>query len=81
MANRQLLEEVDQRRRAEQNLFESELRYRTIVEGQSEMIVRFDTHGQITFANQAFCRQFNIPEPKVLDTDLFALMDPQLPSC
>ncbi len=34
----------------------SELRYRAVVEDQTESICRFDRHGNLTFVNDAFCR-------------------------
>ncbi|TAJ45491.1 PAS domain S-box protein [Methanofollis fontis] len=42
-------------------LEESEERYRTVVEDQSEMICWFDPDGVILFANEAFCRHFGVP--------------------
>lgn len=42
------------RKSAEENLKRSEERYRTIVNDQTEMIVRFDQHGMITLINPAY---------------------------
>jgi PAS domain S-box-containing protein len=50
-----LRREVSQRRTAEQRLMESEMRYRSIVEDQQEMLLRMDPEGIITFANRAYC--------------------------
>ncbi|MCA9037055.1 MAG: PAS domain S-box protein, partial [Planctomycetaceae bacterium] len=55
LLNAQLQSEIVERRQAEMHLKESELRYRSIVQDQSEMIVRFDNQGKITFANKAYC--------------------------
>ena len=42
------------RKSAEDNLKRSEERYRTIVNDQTELIVRFDQHGMITLINPAY---------------------------
>jgi PAS domain S-box-containing protein len=44
------------RARAEQDLKESEVRYRAIVEDQTELICRILPDGTLTFVNEAFCR-------------------------
>jgi diguanylate cyclase (GGDEF)-like protein/PAS domain S-box-containing protein len=47
---------VEEKRRAEEALRESEARYRTIVEDQTELICRFLPDGALTFVNEAYCR-------------------------
>jgi len=47
-------------------LEESEERYRTVVEDQTEMICWFDPGGVILFANDAFCRQFGVPREEMV---------------
>jgi PAS domain S-box-containing protein len=42
--------------RTEKKLRESERRYRSVVEGQSEMVCRFRVNGSILFANEAYAR-------------------------
>ena len=51
----QLAFDVD-RERAEDNLRESEERYRVVVESQSEMLCRFQSDGTILFVNGAYAR-------------------------
>ena len=53
------------RKEAEQNLRRSERRYRSIVQDQTEMIVRFSPDGTITFANEAY-QEYFLP---ILDLD------------
>jgi PAS domain S-box-containing protein len=52
--------ESSQRRAAEAALRESEERYRSVVEDQSEFICRFDPEGKLTFVNDAYCRYFGL---------------------
>lgn len=51
---------IHERCQAQSELEASEARYRAIVEDQTELICRFEAGGQLTFANAAFCRFFNI---------------------
>jgi len=48
-------ERLETRRRAEEVLRESEERYRTVVEYQTDLICRFLPDGTLTFVNQAYC--------------------------
>ena len=43
-------------------LEQSEARYRAIVEEQTDLVCQFSREGQISFANPAFCRLFDICE-------------------
>jgi len=51
-----LVRDMTGRKQAEQALKESEMRYRGLIEAQSNFIVRTDTDGLFTFVNEAFCR-------------------------
>lgn len=54
--NGKLLREIEERIQTEARLHESELRYRSIVEDQTEYIIRLNPGREIEFANDAFQR-------------------------
>ncbi len=58
LARVELYRDITERRRVERDLIESEKRYRGLIESQSDMIVRFDSNGLFTFANDAYCLKF-----------------------
>jgi PAS domain S-box-containing protein len=47
-------------------LEESEEKYRTIVEGQTELISRFLPDTALSFVNEAYCRYFRTTPERVL---------------
>ncbi len=53
-----LIEDVTQQKRYEQELVESEARYRAVVEDQTDLICRRLPDGTVTFVNEAFARFF-----------------------
>lgn len=59
---------------AEENLRQSEERYRAIVEDQSELIFRFQPNGIITFVNEAFCRYFQRLRESIMGTNLMTFV-------
>jgi len=50
--------EITELKRAEESLRQSEERYRTVVEDQTEIICRFTADGSLTFVNDVYCRLF-----------------------
>ncbi|WP_440950674.1 PAS domain S-box protein [Methanosphaerula subterraneus] len=53
------IRQVMRRRDAERELRRSEDRYRSVVDDQTEMIVRFTADGTVTFANEAYRQYFH----------------------
>lgn len=64
--NRNLADEMAQREKIEAALLESEARYRSIVEDQTELVARYRPDGTLTFANQAYCRYFEQEKEKIV---------------
>ncbi|MCX6690843.1 MAG: PAS domain S-box protein, partial [Methanoregula sp.] len=58
--------DITQNERAEEAMTESENRYRSVVEDQTEFICRFTPDGTLTFVNDAYCRYFDLkPEERI----------------
>jgi PAS domain S-box-containing protein len=60
------IEDITERRRAEDELRKSEERYRNIVEDQTEFISRFLPDGTHIFVNEAYCRYFGLKREELL---------------
>jgi PAS domain S-box-containing protein len=90
----ELKEIIVQLRDSQQNLKRSEERYRTVVQSQTEFITRFLPDGTVTFANEAYCRNFgmdcqtvtgkkfkaNLPkDEKTLLAEYFSRLTPEHP--
>jgi PAS domain S-box-containing protein len=66
LINENLQQEIVDRQHAEEELRESEKRYRAVVESQTEMICRFLPDGTLTFVNNAYCRFFNMKHKELI---------------
>ena len=69
-----LLTQRVRRRRAEEATRESEERYRSVVDTQSEMICRFRPDSTLTFVNDAYCRFAGKPRHELLGTKFIELI-------
>ncbi|HSO20164.1 MAG TPA: PAS domain-containing protein, partial [Desulfosarcina sp.] len=72
-ANSQLRGEIEDRKRAEKALRESEYRYRTVSRDMPAMVCRYLPDGQLTFANLRFKNHFNVSDGNLSATNIFAL--------
>ncbi|MBE9114626.1 PAS domain S-box protein [Lusitaniella coriacea LEGE 07157] len=68
-ANRKLAQEIAQRCKAEQALQESKIRYRSILNDQTDLIARYLPDGTLTFINQAYCRYFDLNQEDLLGSN------------
>ena len=76
-ANKRLrgrVHDVTERNRALDRLQESEARYRSLVEDQTEFIVRWKPDGTRTFVNEAYCRYFGQTREELLGSS-FAVLE------
>ena len=62
---------VTEQRHTIRALKRSEARYRSLIETQTEFIVRWLPDGTHTFVNDAYCRFFDQPRDAILGTSLF----------
>src|ERR1035438_10528893 len=68
------VEDITQRRQAEENLRNSEALYHSLVETLPQNILRKDNQGRFTFANQQFCKMLGLPLEAIIgktDFDFF----------
>lgn len=61
--------DVTDRRRAQIALTESEERYRSVVEAQTEFVLRMTPDGKLTFVNDAYCRYHGRSRQELLSPD------------
>jgi PAS domain S-box-containing protein len=68
--------DITDRKHAEEAQMRSEERYRAIVEGQTEMVCRFRTDGEILFVNGAYARARGTVPEALLGANLWEFIDP-----
>ena len=64
--------------RYEATLDQSESRYRTIVEDQADLIVRWNMEGIRTWVNDAYCEYFQQPSEELVGTSFFPLLSEEV---
>ena len=70
-----IIENITERVAMEAALRQSEMRYRRVVEDQTELITRCLPDGTLTFVNNAFCRYNDATAGQLLGTSIFACMN------
>lgn len=70
------VEEITQRKQAEAALRESEQLYRSLVECQTDLIVRIDLEGCLTFANAVTCQTFGFEPDQYVGQPLLQVVHP-----
>jgi PAS domain S-box-containing protein len=58
--------DITDRKRADEELKWSEARYRAVIEGQTEFILRLRPDGTLSFVNDAYCRYRGLPREVLL---------------
>jgi PAS domain S-box-containing protein len=71
------MEDITERRHAEEALKISEERYRAVVEDQTEFICRFTPDGRLTFVNDAYCRYFGLDRSRCLGNSHTVKLTPE----
>ncbi|MCJ7625838.1 MAG: PAS domain S-box protein, partial [Anaerolineaceae bacterium] len=63
--------DITKEKYAQQALAESEKRFRSVVEDQTELVHRFLPDGTITFANDAYCSFWGISRDEIIGSNIF----------
>ncbi len=71
-----MVTDITARKMAEEELRRQEARYRAVVEGQAELVCRYTPEGEVTFANDAFCRFFGRRREQIVGGPLSSAADP-----
>jgi PAS domain S-box-containing protein len=61
-----MFEDITERKEIENALRENEEKYRLIVEGQSDIVIKIDTKYKLLFVSPSFCKTFGVKEENVL---------------
>ena len=72
------VEDITQRRQAEDRLRESEELYHSLVETLPQSIFRKDLHGHYTFANEQFCKMAGVSREELIGKSIFDLFPSHL---
>lgn len=73
-ANLALQQEITTRKNVTEQLKMSEERYRSVVEGQTELICRWLPDGTLTFVNDAWCHYFNTSRDAIIGQTFLPLI-------
>ena len=68
--------DITERIRADATIRESEARYRSLIEDQTEFIVRWRPDGTLTFVNDNYCRYFGLSHEEALSGTIYDQMPP-----
>ncbi len=68
---------IEERTKAEQDLRDSEERYREVVESQTELVCRYLPDTTLTFVNEAYCRFFKQQREDLIGRKFLDLVPPE----
>ncbi len=66
--------EITERVQTEQALRNSESRFKSIIEDQTEFLVRWLPDGTRTFVNDAYCKYFDLPREELIGNNFFSIV-------
>jgi PAS domain S-box-containing protein len=69
-------ENITERINAQKDLVKNEKRYRSIIEDQTQTIIRYKPDGRLTFVNDSFYTLENRKKEELLGRNFFSLIDP-----
>jgi PAS domain S-box-containing protein len=72
------LEDITERKRMEEEVHQSEEKYRTILEDMQESYSEVDLEGNITFVNEAFCRNMGYSREELIGMNYSQYTPPEL---
>ncbi len=72
-----IMQDITERKRAREELRESEQRYRAVVEDQTELLCRFLPDLTVTFVNEAYCRYFGKKYEELVGHSFMPLISPE----
>ena len=75
-----LQREIEKRRNVQENLHESEVKYRHIIDNANSIIMEIDTTGNITFINKSGSDFFGFKEEELLEHNMAGTILPYFPS-
>ncbi|MBU1611759.1 MAG: EAL domain-containing protein, partial [Proteobacteria bacterium] len=77
MAKQTMVQDITERKLAEEEVVNSEAKYRTLIETTSEGYVMLDCAGLITAVNPSFCAMLGMEEQNLLGEPILEFMDPE----
>ncbi len=72
--NIQLKGEIDERKKAEESLRESEEKYRLLIENQSDLVVKIDQEGRFIFVSRSYCELFVKSQQELINSEFMPLV-------
>ncbi|NEQ78823.1 MAG: PAS domain S-box protein, partial [Moorea sp. SIO2I5] len=72
-----MVEDITERKQAEEAVRHSEERFRAIIEDQTELICRLKLDGTLTFVNDAYCRYFDKDRSELVGKVFLPKMPPE----
>ncbi|WP_413164192.1 PAS domain S-box protein [Capilliphycus salinus ALCB114379] len=61
-----IVQDISDRKQAEELLHQSEARYLSILEHQTELVTRFQPDGRLSYVNEAFCRYYGVSREEAI---------------